>query len=776
MGEGRPYPARGPIYTLVRATIQTKIVAALFAFLAAQAPQAQDSAFNKVLSEVQVKSSPNRATEAAVSRSVRGSHLVSDGVSVEFLKRTPDRTLADALRRVSGLTVQGDRFVLVRGLADRYNSATLNRSPLPSTEPDRRAFSFDLIPTSLIDNVIVAKSPSANLPGDWSGGLVQVTTRDAADNSATLSLGVGAGSLSTLRGFELTPRVPFPSSFPTTNRFRTATTGDRRAYTKLVGSPGADGLVSPPNLNGSLTAGLKRGRWSATASAAARGSYQLSWSDRQDYQSSTELAYRYRDTMFSRRTLASGMLNVSRDGRARVSLKSLVNYQAEESMLRRSGDNWDNMQSVRTSSSNHLRTLVAGTQADARLGKWEASAGHTYLFREQPDYRVDPTARPLGTQGANTVAWRDTYRFWSVMDENGLTGSVTRSVGRVRLGAGHLQRYRHFEARVFRYQSAGLLDEVTNNTDRYSARFGVSNAWAMVDTSLGRVRVNAGVRAERNSFSVRTADFSGAPARVDRLYLDVLPSVNLSVPAGRSKVRLSASRTLARPEMREVANLAYYDFVRNAQVLGNPALRKTDVANVDARWERWSDDTRTGVSAGAFAKAFRRPIEQVVADGSVPSNLLLTFSNPDRASLVGVELDGRLRASGWLDLYLNGAVMSSRVNVAGGPRRLQGQSGWVVNAGANARLGRSQVSLAYNRAGDRISAVGFQGYPDVIENSRDVVDLVWLVKMGRTELKLAASDLLAQPSQFYQATPGGSRTLISTNNERTLSATINIKL
>lgn len=223
--------------------IKNKVAAALIAFLAAQAPRAQDSAFNKVLSEVQVKSSPNRATEAAVSRSVRGSHLVSDGVSVEFLKRTPDRTLADALRRVSGLTVQGDRFVLVRGLADRYNSATLNRSPLPSTEPDRRAFSFDLIPTSLIDNVIVAKSPSANLPGDWSGGLVQVTTRDAADNSATLSLGVGAGSVSTLRGFELTPRVPFPSSFPTTNRFRTATTGDRRAYTKLVGSPGDWGGV-----------------------------------------------------------------------------------------------------------------------------------------------------------------------------------------------------------------------------------------------------------------------------------------------------------------------------------------------------------------------------------------------------------------------------------------------------------------------------------------------------------------------------------------------------
>ena len=95
------------------------------------------------LSEVTVRALPQKITEASVVRSIRNSNVVSDGLSVEFIKKTPDRTVGDALKRVSGVTIQNDKFVLVRGLADRYNSAMLNKTLLPSTEPDRRAFSFD---------------------------------------------------------------------------------------------------------------------------------------------------------------------------------------------------------------------------------------------------------------------------------------------------------------------------------------------------------------------------------------------------------------------------------------------------------------------------------------------------------------------------------------------------------------------------------------------------------------------------------------------------------
>ena len=147
----------------------------------------------KQLSEVVVRAAPQKITEASVVRTVRNSSVVSDGLSIEFIKKTPDRNVGDALKRVNGVTIQNDKFVLVRGLSDRYNSAILNKTLLPSTEPDRRAFSFDIIPTALIDNIIVSKSSSANQPGDWSGGLVQITTKEVSDNFFNLSLGSGFG-------------------------------------------------------------------------------------------------------------------------------------------------------------------------------------------------------------------------------------------------------------------------------------------------------------------------------------------------------------------------------------------------------------------------------------------------------------------------------------------------------------------------------------------------------------------------------------------------------
>ena len=260
----------------------------------------QDTLFNKVLSEVTVKSAGQRVTEAAIVRSIRNSNVVSDGLSVEFIKKTPDRTVGDALKRVSGVTIQNDKFVLVRGLADRYNSAMLNKTLLPSTEPDRRSFSFDIIPTSLIDNIIIAKSASSNLPGDWSGGLVQVSTKEVSNNFFNISLGSSWGSVSSLKDFKLVQATEFPSNFPSTYRFRISPSGDRRAFTKLISSQSTEGFTSPLNTNGALSFGYKKGKFNALLSSTIRNSFNLNYIERTDYQSSTELAYDYRDTLYSK--------------------------------------------------------------------------------------------------------------------------------------------------------------------------------------------------------------------------------------------------------------------------------------------------------------------------------------------------------------------------------------------------------------------------------------------------------------------------------------------
>ena len=733
----------------------------------------QDTLFNKTMSEVKIRSAIKKETNVAVINSVRNSAVVSDGLSSESIKKTPDRTVGDALKRVNGVTIQNDKFVLVRGLSDRYNSATLNKTILPSTEPDRRAFSFDIIPASLIDNVMVSKSAMPSLPGDFGGGVVQITTKEVSNNFFSLGLGASFGTVSTFQNFKSVDYILFPQNFPSTYVFRTGTNGDRRTFTKLIGQPSYRISNSIPNLNGNISFGLKKSKWSLLTSYGSRENYTINYIDRQDYQSSTELAYKYKDTLFTKTLLLNGLVNLTYLGESKYSWKTLFNHQIENSYLTREGENYDNVQDVKSNSSNHIIKTVVNSQVEGKIKTLDFNLGWNLMLRDQPDYRVNPITKSLGTNSTYTTAWRDTYRFWSVMNENSLNGSLNKDFGAVKIGASYLKKMRNFQARIFRYDAVDLLNEITNNTDRYKANFDLGSGYIQIDKTHKKFRINGGLRTEYNLFDVNTSDFSGQKVNVNRTYLDLLPSVNLSYSWDKTKLRVSSSKTLSRPEFREVANFAYYDFVRNAQILGNPNLEKTDIYNLDLKYEIYPK-LGENLSIALFGKKFIRPIEQIVADGSVPSNLLLTFMNPKNANVYGVEFEIRKKITKWLDLYTNSTFSGSKVKVNGYSRQLQGQSNYVLNGGLNIQKKNNTLSISYNRVGDRISAVGFQGYPDIFENSRDVIDFVFLKKFNKGEIKLSVSDLLAQPSVYYQKI--NTRELIKTNNEQTLSVSLNLNL
>jgi hypothetical protein len=727
----------------------------------------------KILQEVMVRQVVKKETATALINTLKTSYIVADGLSIESIKKTPDRTVGDALKRVSGVTIQNDKFVLVRGLADRYNSALLNKSILPSTEPDRRAFSFDIIPASLIDNIIINKGASANLPGDFAGGLVQITTKEVSGDFFNISLGGSWGSLSTGQDFRLVDPIQFPTSFPSTNGYRIAGIGDRRAYTKLIGSPQTETSTSIPNLNGNLSFGVAKNKWNILFSSTARNTFSANTTERIDYQSSTELAYKYKDQNYSNIQSLNGLLNIVYLGENRYSWKTLANYQNEKSFLSRVGENYDNVQYVDSKSSNSIQKLVFNTQFEGKFKTLDFNVGYNLMLRDQPDYRVTPYISSLYTTTPYSIAWRDTYRFWSVMDENSFNGGLNKSIGDIRLGVGYLKKLRNFKARIFRYESTDLLNEITNNTDRYTADFDLANGYVMYEKEIDNLKLNTGFRTEYNLFKVQTSDFGGQRISVDREYLDILPSLNATYSTSeKTKVRLSVSKTLARPEFREVANFAYYDFVRNAQLLGNPNLQKTDIFNSDIKFELYPKSGEN-ISIGFFGKKFFNPIEQVVADGSVPSNLLLTYKNPSEALVYGVEIELRKKLNEWLDLYSNTSFINSEVDINGVKRQLQGQSNYVVNGGLNLHKNNNTFNISYNRVGDRISAVGFQGYPDIFENSRDVVDIVILHKIKNGEIKLAVSDIFRQPFEYYQKP---NRTLIKTNNETTISLTLNYNL
>ncbi len=144
------------------------------------------------LSEVKVTGIRKTDTEVSTINATRMSPLVSIGISGQQILRSQDRDASEVIRRLPGTTIIDDRFIVVRGLSQRYNAVWLNNAATPSSEADAKAFSFDVIPASMIDNMIIIKSPAPELPADFSGGFMKITTTNLPEkNSFFVSYGTG---------------------------------------------------------------------------------------------------------------------------------------------------------------------------------------------------------------------------------------------------------------------------------------------------------------------------------------------------------------------------------------------------------------------------------------------------------------------------------------------------------------------------------------------------------------------------------------------------------
>ena len=150
------------------------------------------------LSGVVVKttsSSARKETAAALIQFQKNTNTVASVISAEAIRRSPDKNTGDVLKRVPGTSVQEGKYLVVRGLSDRYNQAMLNGILLSSTEPDRKTFSFDLFPAAVIDNIIMNKAFVPELPGEWAGGFVQVQTKEIpASDFLNVQIGTGFNS------------------------------------------------------------------------------------------------------------------------------------------------------------------------------------------------------------------------------------------------------------------------------------------------------------------------------------------------------------------------------------------------------------------------------------------------------------------------------------------------------------------------------------------------------------------------------------------------------
>ncbi|SER57166.1 TonB-dependent receptor [Pedobacter rhizosphaerae] len=784
------------------------------------------------LSEVVIKGSFKKESINALYAQQKNSISISSGISAEIIQKSPDRNTSEVLKRVSGASIQNNKFVVIRGLADRYNTSMLNNSLLPSTEPDKKAFSFDIIPANLIDNLIVYKTASPDLPGDFAGGIIQVITKDVPDQSyLSLSTSWGYNTQSTFKDFVSNERSginylglvdgdrKFPSNFPKSFQDYNPLPAQQKAnFSKLLPNPYAERVYTAlPSQNHQITWGNRKdfengGSLGSVISLSYRNSQNINPVERNDYQNGfKDVYYDYNDTQNIFNTSVGVLANVTyKKGKNKFGFKNLLNNVLEDIYTQRTGFNTNIDANLRFNNSDQTRKTIYNTQLEGehQFGKadqkinWNLS--YSNISRDQPDLR-SIYYRQVGGSNSSTYSLvdRNSRRFFADMKEDNYSALANYTLPftlfkkKSTFKSGFLSMYktRDFNARIFNYlyNSSGsasfdesilsmpketifsqnnistnggfYLNDFTSNTDSYQAQTMLNAGYVMLDNHIGeKSRLTWGARVEHYFQNIDYTDLSGTARSFDQTFFDVLPSVNYTYSINdKSNFRISGSRTVSRPELRELAPFTFYDFVSQTSTLGNPMLKRGTINNGDLRYEIYPE-AGEAITFSVFYKDFNNAIEQTLDEGGTPERRQVNYTNVSKAYSFGAELDVRKKfdfisdAEFFKDLtfFANLSYIKSEVklNSIGLPARpLQGQSPYLINAGlqySNVPTGITLTAL-YNRVGQRIAFVGNTLIPSIWENSRDVVDFQISKKLlkNKAELKLNAGDIFNQKSIFY---------------------------
>ncbi len=305
-------------------------------------------------------SSARRENVASLIQYQKNTNTVASVISAESIRRSPDRNTGEVLKRTPGASIQEGRFLIVRGLADRYNQAMLNGILLTSTEPDRKTFSFDLIPAAMIDNIIINKAFVPEYPGEWAGGLIQVNTKDIPTKGFfNVQVGTGfntqtigrtfykdrGGDLDWL-GIDDGTRA-LPSTYTTKSGFNALSFEERTAIGKQLRSNWAPvQSTAPLNVSFQTNGGFNTNLFSKKLG----GTFGLLYNKNNRYQKLLnrsnnlsgglfDINYSYNDDKYIQDVTlgALGSLSLQLNPMNKISIRSLVNLNSPNAVTQREG-------------------------------------------------------------------------------------------------------------------------------------------------------------------------------------------------------------------------------------------------------------------------------------------------------------------------------------------------------------------------------------------------------------------------------------------------------
>lgn len=833
------------------------------------------------LDEVEIVTSLIKENNFALILQQKNNASVSDGISAETIKRTPDRNTSDVLKRVSGATIQENKFAIIRGMNDRYNAAYINGAPLPSTESDRKAFSFDIFPSNALDNLVIIKTARPDYPAEFGGGIIEISTKSIPDrNFISVSTSAGyntyitnqkqlyyKGSKTDFLGFDnglraLSKDVPDFENYPVNIHERAElakkiNTGDWGVYSRSHADPNTSFQVSGgmnvkrkgEEFFGFYTA-LNHNRSFSLIKTQRNIIFAGTPGDAENPLIFDRILY---DRNYQTNVNSSILFNAGLKINKLHQLKflNILSLNSEDRTIFREGTinpvdfnpYLINAYALWFTQNKILANQLIGEHQIGKTGikvNWNLNQAtvnrkmpnlrrHSYTRKKFLDIIIpeDPSEPPivnpmdtvyaanLGEQKSNSPDYSG-VSMWSDLKE--VIRSFKMDVSKnfkissdfqfdIKTGGLIQNRNRDFIFRSFIYspykvpggqylfdnsliyqspsqifseQNMGLIKPADSNnpfniggfviaesTDPQSPYWAKSNlraTYLMTDLRFKKLRAVLGARYENYYQYIRYRDNNFVINKqfntFDTTWNNILPSINLIYSINeKNNLRASWSKTLNRPEFRELAPFIFYDFNTNYSLNGDPKLKYSKIDNLDFRYEVFPSGGQM-FSFSLFYKDIVNPIEiyQSLNKGN------LFYCNAPSAYARGIELEYRYNIgnffkddSTFFSKFVNNITLSGNLAFIQSKvrnieytyeRPIQGQSPYVINVGVNYFDPNSTwgVSVMYNRVGPRLAFVGNYLFQEIWEGSRDIIDvqISKSVLKKKMDIKFNVKDLLAE--------------------------------
>lgn len=416
---------------------------------------------SKTLKDAEVVATRITNTENAILAEMRKSEQIVNGVSSQQISKTQDRNASEVIRRLPGVTLMEDRFIVVRGLSERYNAVLLNDALAPSAEADKKAFSFDIIPSSMLDRVMIYKTGAPELPGEFAGGVVKVYTKNVPDEDfVSAGITYGIRSNTTFREFNRASLSKtdwlgmdngsrdLPAAFP--SNISGLSNAQQVELAKLLPNTWIAREQSAPidqryNMGFAKTIRLGKVTLSNITGITYSNTYETRIAENINYNQFdlvnllSDTIYSFNDVTNTNRVAAGVLSNFSViiNSRHKIEFRNLYNQSGSNGTTIRTGYNIEEGNEVRNYAFRYFeRNMYSGQLSGSHDFNQENTkinwtAGYNSTNTNEPDYRRIRTFRStvdnqpdFYIQVNSTASQADAGRFYSELAETSYLGAL----------------------------------------------------------------------------------------------------------------------------------------------------------------------------------------------------------------------------------------------------------------------------------------------------------------------------------------------------------------